>query len=214
MHMHTITIYNMNVSACKILCQIFCLKTSAYFYRVHCTRRQLKWESRFPISPCCLARRLCWCGCLLSKEYLCRAGGKGHMWWHLPCVSLMRILFFWSLVAKGETKRTNNFGLAYYLPTYKNQFSFTSEWNCNSTYRGASVQWQSVLQSRTTHTWTYDDTFWQIFIFYQQLLCLSNILLRPDYILFQWVKKFRREPCKPGLHLLTYCGHVPVCYTW
>ena len=31
-----------------------------------------------------------------------------------------------------------------------------------------------------------------------------------DYILFQWT--FRREPCKPGLHLLTYCWRVPVCY--
>lgn len=34
----------------------------------------------------------------------------------------------------------------------------------------------------------------------------------PDYISFQWT--FRKEPCKNGLHSLSYYWHVPACYAW
>ncbi len=123
---------------------------------------------------------------------------------------------FGNYVANEETqRRTNQFRLGW---TCKDQFSFDckkfallrSTLTCTyCTWVHQSNQWESVLQDRTTHTWSCWH-FLADFHFFFTRSCLRNKLPSTFFVdltvnLFQWyqrVRKFRRESGKTCLHLL------------
>lgn len=122
-----------------------------------------------PVSPCCLASRLCWWECLWSKEYLCTARDKGHMCPCLPGVSLMRIFVFFGetmyLMGKHRGEQISS-DLQIIWLLYVNNTFILSPCEINKLVLTLSI-WRCKLpiSTRSTRsTWIYHGRFFFFFL--------------------------------------------------